>query len=531
MANEKITDYVNLVTTLANGDLLDVSKDTVGDGSVWESQGMTQLVLRTTLGVNGTTNYIPVYDGTKIVPSTIYQSAGGNYGVFGVTTPTFSWSFGGDSLRSIGMERRSGSSASGFAFSVVSGGAAVGSTNQDAGDLQFATGPSTGNGTGRMTWSLPAPNQGSGTTTRAQSVKMYLLGSGWLGIGQSPSAPFEVFTENTLSKMRFGHNLKSVCGVTTLGGLEIARADGIYTLCPSIYMGSDYNMYFGGGNGSRAFGFVTNPQTDTFPQVILGGTYGGIQAGVGTTSAYMYHFHRTWTNSGNSSAAYFSTSGTNTSGGTNVALMELVNTATNVNGSNYGLQISVTGSSTGTNQNVAISTTNGKIVFYGQKGDYDVSFGATANRTFGVNREVIPATGGRSLTFYAGSAVLAGTNLAGGNWIAETGTGTGSGGADFIVKTSTPGASGTTDRTPTEKVRVKGSGNVGVGTSTPDVGALLDLTSSSLTFLTTRLTGDAASALTPTNGMSTYITSTNGTFTSVGFWGYEAGSWKKYTLI
>jgi hypothetical protein len=36
-----------------------------------------------------------------------------------------------------------------------------------------------------------------------------------------------------------------------------------------------------------------------------------------------------------------------------------------------------------------------------------------------------------------------------------------------------------------------------------------------------------ASGLTPANGDFIYVTSTNGTFTSIGFWGYESGSWVK----
>lgn len=40
-------------------------------------------------------------------------------------------------------------------------------------------------------------------------------------------------------------------------------------------------------------------------------------------------------------------------------------------------------------------------------------------------------------------------------------------------------------------------------------------------------TATEASALTPSNGDLIYVTSTDATFTSVGFWGYENGSWSK----
>jgi hypothetical protein len=41
------------------------------------------------------------------------------------------------------------------------------------------------------------------------------------------------------------------------------------------------------------------------------------------------------------------------------------------------------------------------------------------------------------------------------------------------------------------------------------------------------MTAAAASALTPTNGYMVYVSSTNVTFTSVGFWGYQSGAWVK----
>lgn len=44
-------------------------------------------------------------------------------------------------------------------------------------------------------------------------------------------------------------------------------------------------------------------------------------------------------------------------------------------------------------------------------------------------------------------------------------------------------------------------------------------------FIPVNLSATDASALTPVNGMFIYVTSTNGTFTTVGFWGYENGAW------
>lgn len=41
------------------------------------------------------------------------------------------------------------------------------------------------------------------------------------------------------------------------------------------------------------------------------------------------------------------------------------------------------------------------------------------------------------------------------------------------------------------------------------------------------ITATTGSALTAADGMLIYVTDTNGTFTSIGFWGYENGAWVK----
>jgi len=71
------------------------------------------------------------------------------------------------------------------------------------------------------------------------------------------------------------------------------------------------------------------------------------------------------------------------------------------------------------------------------------------------------------------------------------------------------------------------SGRVGINQPSPNVAAILDLTSTDKGLLIPRMTASQASAITALNGLMLYVTDTNGTFTSVGFWGYEAGAWTK----
>ncbi|MEM1216017.1 MAG: hypothetical protein AAGJ82_10050, partial [Bacteroidota bacterium] len=46
-------------------------------------------------------------------------------------------------------------------------------------------------------------------------------------------------------------------------------------------------------------------------------------------------------------------------------------------------------------------------------------------------------------------------------------------------------------------------------------------------FTLPRMTATQASALTASNGMMIYVTSTDATFTAKGFWGFEEGFWVK----
>jgi hypothetical protein len=69
--------------------------------------------------------------------------------------------------------------------------------------------------------------------------------------------------------------------------------------------------------------------------------------------------------------------------------------------------------------------------------------------------------------------------------------------------------------------------NIGIGNTSPNASALLDLTSTTKGLLLPRMTATQGSAISALNGLMIYVTDTNGTFTSVGFWGYENGAWVK----
>jgi len=83
--------------------------------------------------------------------------------------------------------------------------------------------------------------------------------------------------------------------------------------------------------------------------------------------------------------------------------------------------------------------------------------------------------------------------------------------------------------TPTEIITVYGTNtNVGIGTTTPVASAKLQISSTTSGFLPPVMTATQASAISsPAQGLMLFVTDTNGTFTSVGWWGYNGATWEK----
>lgn len=82
--------------------------------------------------------------------------------------------------------------------------------------------------------------------------------------------------------------------------------------------------------------------------------------------------------------------------------------------------------------------------------------------------------------------------------------------------------------TPSYIMSISGThGNVGIGTTTPVASAILDLTSTTKGLAIPTMTATQASAIsTPKKSLMIYVTDTNGTFTSAGWWGYNGTIWK-----
>ena len=82
--------------------------------------------------------------------------------------------------------------------------------------------------------------------------------------------------------------------------------------------------------------------------------------------------------------------------------------------------------------------------------------------------------------------------------------------------------------TPTFQLTISGAtNNIGIGTTSPDVSAKLDVSSTTQGFAPPEMTATQASAIsTNTRKLIIYVTSTNGTFTSAGLWMWTGTTWK-----
>jgi hypothetical protein len=103
----------------------------------------------------------------------------------------------------------------------------------------------------------------------------------------------------------------------------------------------------------------------------------------------------------------------------------------------------------------------------------------------------------------------------------------------LIFSANTGLAGGYASFTPNNVMTINGgateaTSNVGIGTTTPVASAKLEVSSTTSGFLPPRMTATQASAISsPAQGLLLFVSDTNGTFTSVGWWGYNGATWEK----
>lgn len=72
-----------------------------------------------------------------------------------------------------------------------------------------------------------------------------------------------------------------------------------------------------------------------------------------------------------------------------------------------------------------------------------------------------------------------------------------------------------------------GEGRVGIGQPTPITSAKLEITSTTAAFRVTPMTAAQASLIASAEALMLFVSTTDATFTSVGYWAFEDGAWSK----
>lgn len=253
----------------------------------------------------------------------------------------------------------------------------------------------------------------------------------------------------------------------------------------------------GSGGGGSTWNAITDPTGD---QALI--------FGAGESS--------TWTNSNTTEDLLTVNSSTMTTS----SLVSLNSTSTALAAGNNLMELVMSGANgtnaiTATAQRVSVTNTNG-VSGTNIGTDYTVSGAPTANYSvranaginFSHNGGFITGDNGFTLTASGGTGIA--SALMGGSGINMS-----AGGVSIPV-------SGT------NIVTIVGGGVYVGSPGSPDASAVLDAASTTKGFLPPRMTATQASAIaSPAEGLLVYVTNTNGTFTSKGWWGWSGAAWEK----
>ncbi len=209
---------------------------------------------------------------------------------------------------------------------------------------------------------------------------------------------------------------------------------------------------------------------------------------------------------------------------------------------NYNVMIGSTGPTGILSENIFIGTNANGANFTGGTGNVILGGRAFARSSGTYNFSI--ALGHYSEINASNQLVIG--NRAGGAYITEAVLGYGidvpdNATGDFNMRVTNV-ASGILDTTAVGSFRISGGKGTGTGTGSPIIFQTSPSGTSSSNqnayvesarftgegvFRLKQFTATQASALAPSDADIIYVNSTNGTFTSVGFWGYENGSWVK----
>lgn len=224
------------------------------------------------------------------------------------------------------------------------------------------------------------------------------------------------------------------------------------------YGGGDIDLISGGnlpgrakivlkGNAEQEF-YTVDPYTPS-STLLSGPQIGGL---------YMRNAHAI-----NAGGAGVAMSVTNLSGSSQKAFISAVAQAT---GETPVIVFGQQTGSTAYNERLRIDT-GGRVGIGTTSPTSNLSFSGDSDQTIGLERMTGVASAA-SLTIQGGGASSGVSNRSGGSLILSGGTSTGSGGSSIRFNVASPGASGSSDRLPAQQMTLSSSGNLGIGTGSPN---------------------------------------------------------------
>lgn len=411
----------------------------------------------------------------------------GNIGI-GTTAPTNLLSLGGNTARTVWMERHTTADTAGNNLTLQAGGATSAATDKSGGGLILSGGTATGTGSSNISFQTASAQGSTNTTDNAPTTKMTILGSGKVGIGTAaPESSLHIQgnsaggvgadlvlanngdTTNTAVAIDFGLDPSS-----SANGAGNAQIKAILT-------GT-------GGTGQRGADLTFSTWTNTAFNEVMRLTKGGI-VGIGTTApTSKIHSYESNASTSNSNGVTIEQAGTGD------ALLHFL--LTGVQRWTMGIDNSDadkfklgTNADLGSNNLLTVDTAG------------NVGVGTTAP---GANLDVVSTirVSGGTTPFYISDGTAGCYN------------------GSFRIGTTQCSGTVATDAI----IYASSSGNVGIGTTAP--GAALDVTAAGTS--SAIIVPRATTANRPTvlvNGMARYNSTTN------LFEFYQNGAWVNYTTV